>query len=123
MVRDTAWRLFLTGACFKSTDMYARDMMCWERPYPHDRYMALFPLKVQAKFMFDLYTKGGAEHLLLDKTLCPGKSMAALYRDLKQVREHDGTPELVSLLLSRQRHHHRADRRLRRFTFPCSNDN
>lgn len=48
--------------------------------------MKLLPLNVQAKYMFDLYAKGGAEHLLLDKTLCPGKSAAALYRDLKQVR-------------------------------------
>lgn len=100
---DTAWRFPLKGACFKNSyacvNMFGHDMICWECPRAHHRYMSLLPLKVQGKFMFDLCGKGGAEHLLLDKTLCPGKAVAALYRDLKQVCMYVSTMEHLGSLV------------------------
>lgn len=48
--------------------------------------MALLPPAARLRYPFDLYAKGGAIHALLDQTMICGQSIAAMTRDVGQVR-------------------------------------
>lgn len=48
--------------------------------------MRLMPVAIQAKYDFECFEKGGAEHSLLDLTVTGAQPVAALHRHLKEVR-------------------------------------
>jgi len=50
-------------------------------------YMRLMPAAVQEKYDFECFAKGGADHDLLDLTVNGAQPVAALHRQLKEVRK------------------------------------
>lgn len=49
-------------------------------------YMRLMPGAVQARYNFECFGKGGADHHLLDLTVTGAKPVADLHRHVKDVR-------------------------------------
>lgn len=57
----------------------------WLGLFPSPRYMDILPPAARMRYPFDFYLKGGACHALLDQTMIPGQSVAAMTREVAQV--------------------------------------
>ncbi|CAN0182054.1 unnamed protein product [Scytosiphon promiscuus] len=67
----------------------------WSFPINNKRYMEILPPAARMRFPFNLYGKGGACHALLDQTMIPGQSVAAMAREVAQLYAHEQTQNML----------------------------